>query len=585
MRTLFKNFSILFLILIAVSSCELIEDTESEFTIKTISENITESVTWERGSTITIDGTVRVGSENQTVIITIEPSVTIKFTKNGNLDFAYWDNEYASITANGTKDNPIIFTSSSPVPSAGDWNGLNFYKGAINCQMSNCIFEYGGNNDYYGNIYIEETAVSFTDCQFVYSASSAIRLKTDGSFSSFNNNMFMDIKDYPISIYPSGVSTIGLGNSYESGSSIFIEGSEGFNETGEYLWRYQGVPYILDGGMRMGTKNTQGLKLTIEAGVTIKMVNDSYIDFAYWDDEYATIIAVGTEEFPIKFTSNSPSPSAGDWKSLNFYTGAVNCEFDFCEFEYGGSNDYKGNIYIEETAVSFTNCKFSNSKSYAINLKSNGEFFDFFKNTFTNHAIYPISIYPNAVHSMGTGNVFESGSSIYVDADENLDISGEYTWLNQDVPFTMDGTFRIGSINGTTLNINAGTVLKFTNGSQIDVSYWDDNNAKLITKGTASEPVIFTSNSPAPAKGDWDGINFYNGISGSILDYCTVDYAGANEYYGAVSLSESGNNIITFSNSTISNSNSHGITVDNSSSVDYNTITFINNEGEDYHVR
>lgn len=587
MKVLVK-LSFLLIFAFTISSCEELlngDNQEQEQTESTtISDNITESTTWGKGNTYIIDGTVRVGG-SQTVVITIEPGAIIKFNEGATLDIAYSEDEYATIIAKGTSSDPIIFTSNSPSPSAGDWKSINFYNGAINCEFENCSFEYGGGNDYYGNIFIEESTVSFTSCTFKNSGSSGIVLQSNGEFSNFSDNSFLAINNYPISIYPAAVHTLGENNTYESGKTIYIDGDQNFNVSGEYVWKNQGIPFTLDGGMRIGTENTQGLQLTIEPGVTFNMAKNSDIDLAYWDNTYATIIAIGTAEEPITFTSNSPSPEAGDWKSINFYKGAINCAFDFCEFKYGGGNEYYGNIYIEETAVSFTNCTFSNSASYAIKLTSDGEFFDFFKNTFVNHALYPISIYPNAVYSMGPENNLESGSSIYVDADENLTASGEFTWLNQGAPYTIDGSMRLGSVNGTKLNINAGTILKFTNGSAIEVAYWDTENGQIITKGTEEQPVIFTSNSPSPAKGDWKGLYFYNGVSGSNLNHCKIEYAGSNDYLGAVALSESGNNTILFTNSEISNSNSYGITVDNESSLDYSTITFINNENADYHVR
>jgi hypothetical protein len=557
---------------------------DNEETEATLTEKITENVTWESGKTYIIDGTIRVGS-SQAVVITIEPGAIVKFTEGAGLDIAYWDNEYATIIAKGTAEKPITFTSSSPVPAKGDWNSISFYNGAINCEFENCIFEYGGGYDYVGNIYIEESKVSFSDCSFTNSSSSSIVLRNNGEFSNFTNNNFSAITNYPIQIYATGVHTIGTGNTYEIGESIYIDDDQDLNIAGEYQWKNPGIPFIFDGSMRVGSEGTQGVTLILDPGITLKMTNNGYIDFAYWDNTYASIIAIGTEELPITFTSNNPSPEAGDWQSLNFYKGAINCEFDFCTFEYGGSDDYIGNIYIDESMVSFTNCTFKNSSSYGIKLTNEGDFFNFFKNTFSNHALYPISIVPNTVYSIGPENSFEQGSSIYIDANEDFDLSGEYSWLNQGVPYTIDGNMRIGSVNGTKLNINAGTVIQFTNNSGIQIAYWDANSGQIVTKGTQEEPVLFTSASPAPAKGDWRGLSFYNGVSGSNLNYCKIDYAGGDTYLGALSLTESGNNTILFTNAEISNSNSYGITVDNYSSLDYSSITFTNNENVDYYVR
>jgi hypothetical protein len=458
---------------------------------------------------------------------------------------------------------------------------VKFYQGAINCELEYCEFEYGGKRDGYGSVYISETSVSFEKCSFSNSIL-AIKLENKGAFEHFDNNSFSNITTYPISIEPASVHTIGVNNIYDSNSSIYIDGDVNFDTAGEFTWKNQGIPFVFDGSMRVGTKSTQGLKLTIDPGVVINMTTGSYIDFAYWDNEYVTLVAKGTKEKPIVFTSNSPSKKAGDWKSLSFYQGAINCELEYCEFEYGGSSESYGSIYIKETEVSFINCKISNSASYGILLEDDAKFTKFENNTLNNNTLYPINIYPNAVYSIGTDNVYDA--SIYIDNSENLTVSGDFTWLNQGVPYVISGLMRIGSVNGTTINISAGTVLKFTKGSAIDVSYWDSENAKLIVNGTASNPVLFTSNSPVPRKGDWNGIRFYNGVTGSKLSYCNIEYAGGNSY-GAVYLSDSGNNTVTIQNSKISNSSSYGISVDDKSSVDYSTVTFSNNDDIDYKVR
>ena len=62
-------------------------------------------------------------------------------------------------------------------------------------------------------------------------------------------------------------------------------------------------------------------------------------------------------------------------------------------------------------------------------------------------------------------------------------------------------------------------------------------------------------------------------------------YAGSTTWNGAIYLNDCGMNTITISNSRIAYSASHAITYDSNSSVDISTITFDNNDGEDYHER
>ena len=75
--------------------------------------------------------------------------------------------------------------------------------------------------------------------------------------------------------------------------------------------------------------------------------------------------------------------------------------------------------------------------------------------------------------------------------------------------------------------------VKFDNGKALDV------NGTLVAQGTSSNKITFTSSATSPAAGDWKFIRFNssstsatfdgsgNYLSGSILQYCTVEYAGA----------------------------------------------------------
>ncbi len=576
----YLNLVIIALFMAAFTSCEglldegILDEDGSGDKGSEISGVISESVTWERGEVYVIDGTVRVGA-TQKVVITIEPGAIIKFNEGAVLDLAYSDDTYASIIALGTEDKPIVFEANG----SDNWGHISFFDGAVDCEFEYCKFKDGGSNDYYGCLYIEKTEVAFTNCSFSNSVSSGFILRTEGEFSSFSNNSFSEIASYPISIYPEAIHTIGKNNEYEVGQLISVANQK-FDKAGDYIWRNQGIDYKFEGSVRIGSENTAGVNITVEPGTVLSFSDGVDIDFAYSANTYVTFVAIGTDEDPIVFTSASPNKEAGDWESLNFYDGAIDCEFDFCEFVYGGGYDYRGMIYIEETMVTITNSTIAHSSSYGIIARNDGEFFNFQRNTFTENALYPISIYPNAVYTMGPENVFDAGASILVSNDKDLTMSGEFTWLNQTVPYVIEGNMRLGSVKGTTLNINSGTVLKFAIDAQIQIAYQAANYGKIISKGTASEPVIFTSNSPKPANGDWKGITLYNGSEGTKLDNCIIDYAGG--YYGAVALKDAGMNVSTIANTTISNSSTFGISVDNISSIDYSTVTFSLNEDIDY---
>ncbi|MGB5821034.1 MAG: multidrug transporter [Saonia sp.] len=81
--------------------------------------SITESLTLESDTEYLITGATIVASG---AVLTIEPGTVIRAEAGPNVYLAI--EQGAQIVANGTPSSPIIFTSNSSAPSAGDWGGL-----------------------------------------------------------------------------------------------------------------------------------------------------------------------------------------------------------------------------------------------------------------------------------------------------------------------------------------------------------------------------------------------------------------------------------------------------------------------------
>ncbi|MBC7775499.1 MAG: T9SS type A sorting domain-containing protein [Phycisphaerae bacterium] len=81
------------------------------------------------------------------------------------------------------------------------------------------------------------------------------------------------------------------------------------------------------------------------------------------------------------------------------------------------------------------------------------------------------------------------------------DISTNTTWTKTNT-YLLNGFVYV--LDGVTLTIEAGTIIKgdkTTKGALIVT-----RGGKLIAEGTASEPIVFTSNEPTPTYGDWGGL-------------------------------------------------------------------------------
>ncbi|MEA3296846.1 MAG: cadherin-like domain-containing protein, partial [candidate division Zixibacteria bacterium] len=100
-------------------------------------------------------------------------------------------------------------------------------------------------------------------------------------------------------------------------------------------------------------------------------------------------------------------------------------------------------------------------------------------------------------------------------------IDQDSTWTLCYSPYIVTGDIYV---DGGTLTIEPGVVVKFQSGSGINIGYHGTGSA-LIADGTAISPIVFTSAHPTPAGGDWDAIRFYSGtLTTSKLSNCTIEY-------------------------------------------------------------
>lgn len=537
--------------------CEKDETEEPEVPYTHQSETITKDTVWKAvNNPHLIKSYVKVSSGT----LTVEPGVIVKFETGGYLEIGGTN---AKLLAIGTSDKPILFTSNSTSPQVGDWRDIVFKQGAIDSRLEHCKVEYGGNSTSSGMIDINSNAlVSMNSCELSNSLYFPIVADDGNGFVSFTNNTITSTTTHAMELHGRNIGSIGDGNIFnipENYGILVTDNGAGYVYITESAsWRKVNVPYFLEKEAIV----KGGATLTIEAGNTIRFMAGKGIRVGY-NSENGSLVAKGTEADSIYFTSASASPQVGDWKSLDFENGAINCELQYCSISYGGASTSLGMINVQGAALlSVKNSKISNAKYIAVEAESDGNGFV----EFQDNKLYGVdgqhlmAVKGFHVGDIGVGNVFYAADNYgilitgggtgyaYVDADDY--------WRSHNVPYFVEDDIYIRK--EAAITIQEGAEFRFYSGTKLLVGTSSNGSGKLIARGTSEKPIVFTSANATPQKGDWRGIEFSSyTLAGSELSYCNVSYAGSSK--ANVDIYRCGDGNPTIENCTISNSKTWGV--------------------------
>lgn len=540
-----KTKSLLFALLVMLGSftaCNLIDDGTDDGGSNIINSDITTNTTWESGKTYVISGSIGVDG----AILTIQPGVTVKFETGASLHIGYYNN--ATLIANGTSSKPIVFTSTAANPTAGAWEGITFWDNSLNSSMQYCKVQYAGKSNE-GAVNVKTCAITFSNNEVTNAKYYGVMLNYEGSFTEMANNSFANCGDHPLRISAEYMHTIGVGNTFtcpaDKGISVFSG-----DATGNITWRKHSVPYFVDSDIDYDNGT-----LTIEPGAIFKFSAGGELHIGYYNN--STLVANGTSNNRIIFTSSAAVPAAGAWEGITFWNHSLNSSMQYCDILYAGTSS-EGAVNVKTCAITFQNNTIDYAKTYGILVNSEGSFTSITNNTFSNCGNHPLRMSAKYMHTIGTGNVFncpaDKGVNIYAG-----DATGNITWRKLDKPYYIEG--EIDFDNGT-LTIEPGTILKFDANGSFHIGYY--NNSTLIANGNSSNYIEFTSSASSPAAGAWDCVHLWdNNTPNTSFQYCKFKYAGKGTSSDRAALKASSTSF-SLNNCEFSNSGGWGIYLFNS---------------------
>ncbi|MFB6317898.1 right-handed parallel beta-helix repeat-containing protein [Saccharicrinis sp. FJH54] len=311
----------------------------------------------------TVEGYVNIISD-----LIIEPGTVIKFKEDASLNIG--NGKYGSLKAIGTADKPIIFTSASSNPEAGDWDGVYFYdqNSSTQSELSYCKFMYGGQTSAYddegGLVELYDTDLKITNCTFSHINNCGIYLNTNSEFVAFEHNRIEDCGKHLMVLPATAAGTIGADNIFTTNKNYGILVTQSEIKT-NVEWKTQTVPFFVHDWISVNGNNAVFI---IHAGTVVKF--NPYGAIVNGNDSNGKFLADGLPDSPVIFTSAASVASKGDWQFIQFgeFTSAGS-GLNYAVVEYGAGaydDDEDAVINIYSDKVSISHCTIRENEGYGI---------------------------------------------------------------------------------------------------------------------------------------------------------------------------------------------------------------------------
>lgn len=493
--------------------------------------------TWAANS-YAILGTVNMYSSSSSYfgVLTLSPGSVLKFAEGKQLTI----DTRGSLVAEGTAEQPIIFTSING--EVGGWDGIAFYDGSDSyssqySSLKHCIVENGNEYNLYMSgtskptliedctfqnsvgkgVYLYQSYTTFNNCVFRNAGTRGVDTYSMNGTCNFTNCSFENNGDYPIYFSNPGYMGSMTNTSFTGNNPDAVLLNEG---TVSATRTWEGYTYHILGNLYVGNYYSYSTNTwTLMSGATLKFAEGK--GFYTGSSSYcANIIAEGTAEQPITFTSLNGQP--GGWDGVYFdayadYNGRQS-SLKHCIVENG--SEYNLRMY-ETSQPSIESCTFQNSNGF-------GLWLDYYsspeirKSTIKDNASY--GIYLERYSCPTVGGTPEKANSIYNNGDYAVRLNSSYNSNN-------------------TIN------MKYNFWGNIGTKEIDDNLIYDKLDNTNLARVLFEPVSwfPIDNFGHLQGTFTYNGDAAKLMANRTMDIVNTGDTIQATATTD-GNGVYDFSN-------------------------------------
>ncbi|MFP2904432.1 hypothetical protein ACLESD_05120 [Pyxidicoccus sp. 3LFB2] len=319
-------------------------------------------------------------------------------------------------------------------------------------------------------------------------------------------------------------------------------------------WRASDNPHVVR-GMVLVTGATKPV-LTVEAGVEVRFENGAGLLIGDALEGPGELRAEGTSTAPILMTADSDAPKPGDWLGLAIQGQASGTSrLAHVTIEYAGgipAVEGEGEALLRATAAGLRvlvtdyesapprslqveDVTVRKSEHHGVLMMGAGLTSDSHRLSSVDNAGVALKVTANEVGTLPWDSTVQ-GNTINALHVISGDVITTQTWPDLGVPYQVASIFgegpyflRVGSAASPTLTLRPGTELRMPAESFIMVGF-DEGEGNIVpgtlkAQGTGPAPIRFVPATATATKGYWSGL-FFNGPSGSALDYVTVTHGG-----------------------------------------------------------
>jgi len=291
--------------------------------------------------------------------LTLKPGTTVQMARGGSIEVQ----SGGALSALGTTDAPILFTSAAKAGAAGDWGCIALDSGSVDSALNQVQIEFGGADcglSTAASLQIGASINQLTNIEVRNGLGHGLRLSSSArGIRQLHDLKFSAIEKTSLYVTPEAMNALKAPIALD-GDDTYVDVDSGaiLDVEHDVTWHNITVPYRFDGAVDVEAG------LTIEPGTTLYPTAGVY----FGDTPNTALNAVGTATQHIRWTSLESKPAPGDWGCLDFWV-EKQVTLDYNDFEYGGAcsyGDHSPVILIESGPSSLGHLSFKADKEVGI---------------------------------------------------------------------------------------------------------------------------------------------------------------------------------------------------------------------------